>query len=153
MTPETAYGKLIHATREAALLESCAELLGWDEDTFMPPGGVAHRGRQMALLAGLLHDRWTDPRLGDWLARIEGSSLVADPLSAEAVNVRELRRAYDRERRLPRRLLAEIAGARRLPNVAVLSRRYPLQRQRSFAQKVAAAVGFDFGGGRLDSTT
>ena len=58
----------------------------------------------MALLAGMLHDLWTNPRLGDWLAAIEGSSLVADPLSAEAVNVRELRRAYDRERRLPRLL-------------------------------------------------
>src|SRR5882724_1166933 len=109
MTPETAYNKLIHATREAALLDSCAELLGWDEDTFMPPGGVAHRGRQMALLAGILHDRWTDPKLGDWLAAIEGSALVADPLSAEAVNVRELRRAYDRERRLPRPLVEEMA--------------------------------------------
>ncbi|HYV35082.1 MAG TPA: carboxypeptidase M32, partial [Gemmataceae bacterium] len=29
----------------------------------------------------------------------------------------------------------------------------PLQRQRSFAQQVAAAVGFDFSRGRLDSTT
>src|SRR5262245_1341081 len=109
MTAAEAYGKLIHAARETALLASCAELLGWDEDTFMPAGGVAHRGRQMALLAGLLHERWTDPRLGDWLAAVEGSALVADSCSAEAVNVRELRRAHDRECRLPRALVEELA--------------------------------------------
>ena len=235
MTAEAAYATLIRATREAGLLDSCAELLGWDEDTCMPPGGVAHRGRQMALLAGLVHERWTDPRLGEWLAAVEGSSLVADPSSAEAVNVRELRRAVDRAGRLPRTLVEElaqvtsiahqewaiarrradfarfrpllerivhlkrheveslgwadepydalledyepgarskaigqllatlcdelaplfaaIAGAKRQANVGLLSRRYPLQRQRTFAQKVAAAVGFDFGRGRLDSTT
>src|SRR4051812_11659679 len=104
MTPETAYSQLIHATQEAAVLASCAELLGWDEDTYMPPGGVAHRGRQMALLAGLSHDRQTDPRLGDLLAMVEGSTLVADPHSAEAANVRELRHSHDRACRLPRRL-------------------------------------------------
>jgi carboxypeptidase Taq len=235
MTPAAAYSKLIDATREAALLESCAELLGWDEDTFMPPGGVAHRSRQMALMAGLLHDRWTDRRLGDWLAEIEGSPLVADPSAVEAVNVRELRRNYYRACRLPRGLVAEaaqvtavaqqewaiarhradfarfrpwlerilalkrheveasgwttdpydalledyepgartealatlftalreelapllagIAGARHQPNGCLLTRRYPLQRQRAFGQKVAAAVGFDFAKGRLDSTT
>ena len=60
MTADTAYAKLIRATQEAGLLESCAELLAWDEDTCMPAGGVEHRGRQMALLAGLVHDRWTD---------------------------------------------------------------------------------------------
>src|SRR5439155_27161250 len=101
MTPETAYNKLIHATREAALLASCAELLGWDEDTYMPPGGVAHRGRQMALLAGLVHERQIDSRLGDLLGQVEGSDLVADPRSAEAVNVRELRRSHERACRLP----------------------------------------------------
>jgi carboxypeptidase Taq len=235
MTPETAYAKLIHASQQATLLDSCAELLGWDEDTYMPPGGVAHRGRQMALLAGLHHERRTAAELDDLLAAVEGSSLVADPLSAEAVNVRELRRAYDRACRVPRGLVEELAqitslaqqewaiarrrsdfarfrpwlerivalkrreaesiggtavlydtlleeyepGARTQPlaqmfaalreelspllhsivgspyqpNVAILARRYPLQRQRTFVHKVAAAVGFDFSCGRLDSTT
>ena len=40
---------------------------------------------------------------------VEGSRLVAEPESAAAVNVREIRRAYDRERKLPRKLVAESA--------------------------------------------
>lgn len=109
MRPQTAYDELIRLTREEALLSSCVDLLEWDEETYLPRGGVAHRSEQLALLAGLLHDRGTDPRIGELLEAVEGSRLVAEPESAAAVNVREIRRAYDRERKLPRKLVAESA--------------------------------------------
>src|SRR5262249_33972262 len=41
--------------------------------------------------------------------QVEGSSLVADPLCPAAVNVRELRRLYERECCLPRPLVEELA--------------------------------------------
>ena len=75
----------------------------------MPRGGVAHRSEQSALLAGLIHDRGTDPVYHELLSSVEGSSLVSDADSPEAVNVRELRRDYDRERRIPRKLAEELA--------------------------------------------
>jgi carboxypeptidase Taq len=109
MKPQTAYDELIRLVREEALLASCVDLLEWDEETYLPRGGVAHRSEQLALLAGLLHDRGTDPRLGELLDLVEGSRLVAEPESAAAVNVREIRRAYDRQRKLPRKLVAESA--------------------------------------------
>src|SRR5580700_9793951 len=109
MTAATAYAQLIHLSRQATLLGSCSELLGWDEETFMPRGGVAHRARQMALLAGLCHDRLSDPRLGELLQQVEGSTLVADSASPEAVNLRLLRRLHDRARKLPRTLVEEMA--------------------------------------------
>src|SRR5439155_14043097 len=67
------------------------------------------------LLAGLYHEKATDPRLGDLLAVLEGSDLVANPDSPAAVNVREMRYAYDRLTRLPRDLVEEEA---RLTSVA-----------------------------------
>jgi carboxypeptidase Taq len=109
MQAEIAYAELIRRTREESLLASCAELLAWDEDTFMPTAGAEHRAAQLALLAGLQHARATAPRLADLLAAVEGSSLVAYPDSAEAVNVREIRRDYDRQTRLPRGLVEELA--------------------------------------------
>ena len=75
----------------------------------MPPGGVAARANQLAYLAGLQHDQATDPRIAELLADVEGSPLVADPYGAAAVNVRDLRRNYDRSIRLPRALVAELA--------------------------------------------
>src|SRR5205823_8892587 len=49
------------------------------------------------------------PRRADLLEIIERSDLVREPGSPEAVNVRELRRQYERVRRLPRRLAEETA--------------------------------------------
>src|SRR5580704_2730509 len=105
MSARNAYTALIRHSQQAALLGSCAELLGWDEETYMPPAGVEHRGRQMALLAGLYHLRLTDPRVGEWLAKVEGARLDHD----QAVNARLWRRTYDRACRLPRTLVEEIA--------------------------------------------
>ena len=90
-------------------MASCSSLLGWDEQTFMPPEGADHRSNQMALLAGLHHERATDPRVGELLAIIESSDLVAAPGSPATVNVREIRRSYDRRVRLPRTLVEELA--------------------------------------------
>jgi carboxypeptidase Taq len=109
MTPQAAYDELIRRAREEALLESCQTLLGWDELTYMPPGGVAARANQLAYLAGLQHEKATDPRIDELLAAVEGSPLLKDPDSAAAVNVREIRRTFKRLVRLPRSLVEEVA--------------------------------------------
>src|SRR5262249_19254144 len=104
-----AYDELIRRSRELATLASCSAVLGWDEQTYMPTGGAAHRGNQMAMLAGLQHQRATDPKIGELLAIVEGASPAAEPGSAEVANIRELRRGYDRRTRLPRALVEELA--------------------------------------------
>lgn len=118
MTPEQAYTELIRLSRDETILSSCVEVLQWDEEVCMPRGGVEHRAEQMALLAGLVHDRGSNPRYGELLSIVEGSSLVSDPESPQAVNVRELRRAFDRERRIPRRLVEESARVKALASQA-----------------------------------
>jgi carboxypeptidase Taq len=109
MDPQRAYDELVGRAREQSLLGSCSSVLSWDEQTYMPTGGAPHRGGQMALLAGLYHDRATDPRVGELLSVVEDSPLVASPESVAAVNVRELRRAFDRRVRLPKALVEELA--------------------------------------------
>ncbi|MGA7498467.1 MAG: hypothetical protein WBX00_17195 [Isosphaeraceae bacterium] len=106
---QEAYEQLLRQARELAVLSSCSALLLWDEQAYMPRGGSTHRGEQMAHLAGLHHERATDPRFGELLAIVGGSDLVADPESPQAVNVRELRRNYERKARLPRDLVEALA--------------------------------------------
>jgi len=151
MHPKSAYDELIRLSREEAVLASSVDVLEWDEETFLPRAGVAHRSEQLALLAGLLHDRTTDPRVEELLAALEGSDLVADPESPAAVNVRELRRGYDRERRIPRRLVEESARVTALAQQAWadaregsdFSRFRPwLERQLALAREEADAVGY-----------
>jgi carboxypeptidase Taq len=109
VTPEAAYDELMRRSRELGVLGSCSAALGWDEQAYMPTGGAAHRGEQMALLAGVVHERATDPRVGELLAAAEGSELTSDPESAPAANLRELRRTYVRRTRLPRDLVEALA--------------------------------------------
>jgi carboxypeptidase Taq len=109
MTSQEAYAALIESYREKCLLDSAGGVLGWDERTYLPPKGSAFRADQMALLAKLGHGMLTQPRIGELLAKVEGSELVKDPETDAAVNVREIRRVYDRAVKMPARLVEEIA--------------------------------------------
>lgn len=233
MNANDAYAELTQRWREAALLGSCASLLSWDEQTYLPKGGAEHRGAQMALLAGLKHEKGTDPRIGELLALAQDASDAKDPLGVVAVNLREIKRVHERASKLPKALVEELARVTTLaqqawvaarkgadfaafapwlekvyslkrreaeaiggeclydalldefepgatsrelaalfeslrrelvplvaaiaqspkrPNVAILQREYPVDRQRLFAEQAAAAVGFDFQRGRIDVT-
>jgi carboxypeptidase Taq len=109
MDSQHAYTELLRRVRDAAVLGSCASLLGWDERTYMPRKGSAHRAEQMALLARLTHEMTTAPAVGELLAAVEASDLVHDPASDATVNVREVRRVYDRAVKIPQRLVEELA--------------------------------------------
>jgi carboxypeptidase Taq len=109
MRDQDTYDELIRHVREQSLLASCSALLGWDENTYMPPNGAEHRGEQLALLAGMHHAKATDPKVGELLGTLEASDLVHDVDSPEAVNIREVRRDYDRLTKLPRSLVEELA--------------------------------------------
>jgi carboxypeptidase Taq len=106
----TPYHELIDMVKQASLLSSSAALVSWDQEVMMPKGGLEHRSRQLAQLASLCHEMSTSPRIGELLETCEqDSALMADPLSPEAVNVREIRRTYDRKTKLPTKLVEEEA--------------------------------------------
>jgi carboxypeptidase Taq len=50
-------------------------------------------------------------------------------------------------------LIQQIMCSGRTPRKEILERDFPVERQRLFGQAAAAAIGFDFEGGRLDETT
>ncbi len=101
---DDAYADLMQRSKDVALLNSCASVLQWDQQTYMPRGGANFRGDQMAILATIAHQKSTDPRIGERLAEVTTS-----PDSLEAANVRELRRGYDRATKIPARLIEELA--------------------------------------------
>lgn len=111
MTPAQAYEQLRTRSKDIAYLGSSIAVLHWDQRTVIPRKGHAHRAGQLAALAGMRHNMATDPRIAEELAVVEGTDLVSDPLSPEAVNVREWRRTYERTTRIPRQLAMEMALA------------------------------------------
>ena len=158
MNSEQAYEEMIRLAREETLLSSCLDLLEWDEEVSMPRSGVEHRAEQRALLAGLVHDREANPRYEELLTAVDGSALVSDPESVAAVNVREIRRSFDKERRVPRRLAEEWARVTAVAQQTwAESRRNDhyasfapwLERIFALARERADAVGYD--GARYDA--
>jgi carboxypeptidase Taq len=111
MTPSRAYEQLRTRSQEISYLGSAMAVLHWDQRTQIPSKGHAHRAGQLSALTGLRHRMATDPGIDEELTVVGGSALVSDPLTPEAVNVREWRRTYDRTIRIPRQLAMELARA------------------------------------------
>jgi carboxypeptidase Taq len=93
--------------RELADLGRVQALLGWDQETYLPPKGAEARGRRMATIRGIAHERLVDPRLGDALA----AAAETDLGEAEAAMVRNLARERDRAVRLPTDFVRRLAIA------------------------------------------
>ncbi|HEV3138443.1 MAG TPA: carboxypeptidase M32 [Pirellulales bacterium] len=105
---EQLYDQLCQHARETALLAATESTLGWDERTKMPPEAAEYRAEQMTLLAGILHQRRTDPRVGQWLGQLAASPLAADPHSDTGTVIRQLKRDFDKRTKLPQSLVEEL---------------------------------------------
>lgn len=227
-----AYDELILRLKQTALLASCSAVLEWDEQTYLPTEGTEHRANQLALLAGMVHDKATTPEIGNLLLELEANQTY-DKDSLEFANIREARHEFDRATKLPKRLVEELSRVSTLshhawvearkknqfkdflpwleqmidlkreqasaigyegtnaydalldeyepgatsemieqafsplrnelvslvsaiknsgitPDISILTRKYPTQKQREFSISAAEAIGFDFNSGRLD---
>ena len=106
------YQRLCDHARQAALMQSTLALLEWDQQTGLPTAADGYRGEQITWLAGELHACHTDPKIGDWLGQLESSPADCNSLGpAAASNIRNFRRDYDRNVRLPAELVTSLARA------------------------------------------
>lgn len=83
---------------ELASLEEVLGILGWDQEVMMPPGAALARGRQVATVALLHHQRLCDPGLGRLLEELAARDDL-DPI--DAANVREALLEQRRALRVP----------------------------------------------------
>jgi carboxypeptidase Taq len=92
-------------------LGRASSLLSWDEETKMPPLGAPARAEQRATLAGIAHELATAPELGALLEELRELEEASEPESFEASVVRVMRRDYEKARRVPSELEAEMTRA------------------------------------------
>jgi len=103
---DSAWISLKDRITELEALGGVVQLLEWDQQTMMPSGGAPHRGLQLATITGLMHDKLSDPAVGEWLSDLNDTT---DPICKAAV--RNIRRDHSRAVKVPTRLVAEIAAA------------------------------------------
>lgn len=106
--PSPTYDRFVDHVRSCGILHTIASLLDWDQETYMPPAGAAHRAAQMSVIAGITHERFASDETGRMLEALERDG-VEDGVAR--ANVRETRRNYDRAVKLPTTLVREIASA------------------------------------------
>lgn len=84
-------------------------LLGWDQQTYMPPRGAAGRAEQTATLDKIAHELFTDDKIGELLDDLEDTASKLDYDSDEASLIRVTRRDYAKAKRVPSELIEEIS--------------------------------------------
>jgi carboxypeptidase Taq len=90
-------------------LNSAAAVLGWDQHTYMPPGGAAARGRQLATLSRLAQEKFVDPVIGKLLDELQPYAESLPYESDEAALIRKTRRDYERAVKVPPAFIAELS--------------------------------------------
>ncbi len=98
---------------EITALEGAQAVLEWDQQVYMPERGVHARSEQTAGLAAIVHQKNTDPVIGDLLDKLGVSD--ENPLGSADLEdddrrlVREIHRDFQRATRLPADLVSKIA--------------------------------------------
>jgi carboxypeptidase Taq len=92
---------------ELSDLAALGRLAGWDQRTMMPPEGAPARAHHVATLERLVHDRSTGDEIGGWLDEIDAGSDGLGDVDRDLVRL--ARRDWERARRVPRELAADLA--------------------------------------------
>lgn len=93
-------------------INSAASLLYWDQATYMPPAGAAARGRQLATLRQLAHEKLTDGAIARLLEDLESYEKDLPYDSDDASLMRLTRRIYERAVQVPAAFMAKFSSHR-----------------------------------------
>lgn len=103
------YEELLQRCQELSDLGAVQALMSWDQETFMPPAGQPARGRQMAALSALSHQKMTSPEMGQLLEKLQGPEAPED--SDARTTVERMAWSYERSTRVPEKLVREMTEA------------------------------------------
>ena len=89
-------------------INKAGALLSWDQVVTMPPGGAASRAEQMATLDKIAHERFISPEVGHLLDRLLSYEQSLPYESDDASLIRMTRGDYEKARKVPTELSAEM---------------------------------------------
>jgi carboxypeptidase Taq len=92
-------------------LDRTSSLLAWDQQVKMPPGGGGVRAEQLATVGRIAHEALTSDEMGRLLDKLAPHEDTLDYDSDEASLIRVVRREWEKARRVPAELRAEMTRA------------------------------------------
>lgn len=107
------FQKLFDHSKHIHILQGVSSLLGWDQETYMPPAAAEIRGEQLKTLAGLVHKERVSKKLSTPLKKLidlkTGKILVDGLSSSQTAALREWRRDYLQDTALPQKFVEDFA--------------------------------------------
>jgi carboxypeptidase Taq len=104
-----AFAELESRFADLADLGAAVSILGWDQEVVMPPGGAEARAHSLAAMAGVLHERATDPALVKLVEQLHRGRAALSPRQRRALEL--VRRQVLRATAVPESLARELALA------------------------------------------
>ncbi len=101
--------KLKANLQEISDLQATASLLHWDQATYMPSGGATARGRQLAILKQIAHEKFINPEIGELLDKLREYEASLPEESDNASLLRITRRDYEKATNVPAKFMAEFS--------------------------------------------
>ena len=102
------YSDLLSHLREIDLANQIGSLLGWDQEVIMPKNGAESRAEHLAWISKTVHEKITDPRIGELITSLE----VEDLDEIQRANVRISKKAHQRATCLPSDFVEDFARLR-----------------------------------------
>lgn len=96
---------------ELADLRNVSQLLDWDQQTMMPPRGALGRAEAAATIQRISHEMFVSDDTGRLIEAAAGRLNGAHSDSDDAALIRVVRRRWDKARRVPGQLAADMARA------------------------------------------
>jgi carboxypeptidase Taq len=113
---QAAFDDLRARLAEIADLGKTMALLGWDQHVMMPPKGATIRAEQMATVGRIAHTKFIDAEVGRLLDSLADWGEQHEYDSFEASLIRVARKDWEKARRVPPELRAEMSRSAALAN-------------------------------------
>jgi carboxypeptidase Taq len=101
------YRECFDVIRDISALGAASGVIGWDQETMMPPKAAGARAEQSSVLASIIHEKFTSPKIGRMLRKLSKDGIKLS--SIEKANVRETLIDYNKSTCLPKDLVRDLA--------------------------------------------
>ena len=101
--------RIFEMAREAAVINSIASTLGWDQETYMPSAAAQHRANQMSWLSSRSHELATSDAWEKALDEAQAADDGSNPTTT--ANLKWLRHDFERDQKLNAELVKRASQA------------------------------------------
>ena len=102
------YKELVLKLEERSRLGGVMATMHWDQEVIIPKATAENRSKQMASLAGVLHEKSVDREFGRLIDELVNGDMN-NFTEIEQCNIHEAKREYELETKIPKELVQEIA--------------------------------------------